>query len=184
MFFSSSRDSYWYPPICATNCVSIFFGCRKSRYLFFSGSTIAIASVPYFLRYDFFFLFPPTAANDLSDSTVWYHDILTSVILYAGHVDANIFSVWWPQELDGFRICVISGPESRPIFSCFSRSQSADLEDIILRCYQDHFTLWKPVVHHAASTGSISSYGMPSTTSGVFNNVVGGAIRGSKRFEV
>jgi hypothetical protein len=47
------------------------------------------------------------------------YDLLTSVVVYAGFVDANCLIYLWPEEFDSCRICVISGSFSKPIFSCF-----------------------------------------------------------------
>ena len=46
-------------------------------------------------------------------------DLLGSVILYAGYVDANCLCYLWPEEFKPYRICFISGSFTEPIFSCF-----------------------------------------------------------------
>jgi hypothetical protein len=61
----------------------------------------------------------------LSEDDMSY-DLLTSVQTYAGYVDANCLIYLWPKEFDHCRICFVSGPYDRPIFSCFLSEVSRD----------------------------------------------------------
>lgn len=51
------------------------------------------------------------------------HVVLSSVMEYAGLVDANALSFLWPTEFNEFRICVISGGETSemPMITVFHR---------------------------------------------------------------
>ena len=63
--------------------------------------------------------FSSLAFSSLSFTEDMSYDLLTSVVIYAGFVDANCLIYLWPEEFDSCRICVISGSFSKPIFSCF-----------------------------------------------------------------
>eukprot|EP01038_Epipyxis_sp_PR26KG_P016430 gene16430-22402_t len=88
----------------------------------------------------------------LKDTDSWKQDILHSILEYAGLVDANAMIILWLKEFNNYRICLISGPLNRPIFSCFTpifpnNSNSTNklpLTDVIIRCSGTHFTLLKP----------------------------------------
>lgn len=73
-------------------------------------------------------------------------EILSSITDYAGFVDANALTLLWPIEFARFRICLISGPTAKPIFSIFhlKTTKEEDLEDIYIRCDGSHFTLLRP----------------------------------------
>jgi hypothetical protein len=47
-------------------------------------------------------------------------EILTSVLDYAGFVDANCLCFLWPEEFASLRICLVSGTNNAPIFSTFA----------------------------------------------------------------
>ena len=78
---------------------------------------------------------------------LWARDIISTVLLPSGFVDANALSFLWLKEFDQFRICFISGPLTNPIFCCFESNikNKNELIDIIIRCDGSHFTLLKPV---------------------------------------
>ena len=48
--------------------------------------------------------------------------VLPTVLEYAGYVDANSLSYLWCNELSQCRICIISGSQYSPIFTCFADS--------------------------------------------------------------
>ena len=70
-----------------------------------------------------------------------------TVLDYAAIVDANALCYLWPEELDEYVICIISGSLNRPMFSIFRPGYSStDYPiEIIIHCERDHFTLLKPV---------------------------------------
>ena len=73
--------------------------------------------------------------------------LVENIIKYAGLVDANALCFVWPVELQSTRVCVVSGPISRPTFSCFVLphcTSPESLTDIILRCVGSHFTILRP----------------------------------------
>lgn len=84
-----------------------------------------------------------------SHETVWYEDLLQSVLQYTGFVDANVLPFLWPREWHNFRICIISGHE-KPIFSLFEGSISSvskpatPMKEVLIHCNGAHFTLLRP----------------------------------------
>ena len=78
------------------------------------------------------------------------HDILPSVLEYAGFVDANALLFIWPVEFIPFRLCFISGDPLKPLISCFSTRESSRngtrraLSYVLIHCHKDHFTLLRP----------------------------------------
>jgi hypothetical protein len=88
------------------------------------------------------------------------HDLLGSLISYAGFVDAQSLCYVWPEEFNHSRICLISGSLSRPLFSCFFSQDGAaavggeeNLRDIIIYCDGAHFTLLRPQTISPRSRG-------------------------------
>lgn len=91
----------------------------------------------------------------------WEKDILASVTQYCGFVDANMLCLLWPLQMQGYRVCFISGPLTRPLISVFqppapsvgdgsaSVSEASavveGLTEIVIRCSGDHFTLLRPL---------------------------------------
>jgi hypothetical protein len=77
----------------------------------------------------------------------WFADLLTSVIQYAGFVDANVLSIIWPKELNNYRILFISGIQ-KPILTSFigyhMQDQVEQLSEIIIHCNGSHFVLLRP----------------------------------------
>ena len=71
-------------------------------------------------------------------------DVLNTVNVYAGFVDAYCLCFLWVQEFNSSRICIISGSEEKPMFSCFSLKDLRSSRDIIIYCDGSHFTLLKP----------------------------------------
>ena len=71
-------------------------------------------------------------------------DVLNTVNAYAGFVDAYCLCFLWLQEFNSSRICIISGSEEKPMFSCFSLKDVRNSRDIIIYCDGSHFTLLKP----------------------------------------
>lgn len=73
-------------------------------------------------------------------------EILSTIITYAGFVDAYSLCFMWPQEFNSYRICFISGSFSKPVFSCFYNTTTSPdaLRDVIIHCDGDHFTLLRP----------------------------------------
>jgi hypothetical protein len=78
----------------------------------------------------------------------WEKDILLTVTEHARCVDANALCFLWPREFNKTRVCVVSGPITRPIFSCYCAphaSQNVEaLSDVILRCDNNHFSILVP----------------------------------------
>ncbi len=72
------------------------------------------------------------------------YEVISSIMEYAGLVDANALLFIWPIELRPYRICIISGAEHAPMFSCFSGGTGAR-QDVIMRCSGSHFTLLQPL---------------------------------------
>ena len=71
-----------------------------------------------------------------------------SVMEYAGLVDANVLSFLFPLEFTQFRILIISGSMSSPMFSSFQSDQintQLDITEVIIHCHNSHFTLLKPI---------------------------------------
>lgn len=88
------------------------------------------------------------------------YELLSSVMEYAGLVDATALLYIWPTEIAiKYRLCIISGPDENPMFSTFSSSsQSANpfgVQDIIMRCQHSHFTLLKPLGDDGVGGGSM-----------------------------
>lgn len=88
----------------------------------------------------------------------WFSDIVSTVNGYAGFVDANALSFLWPAEFDRYVVCLVSGPLSAPILSCFAPAgrdkDSLDgLVEVIIRCDGSHFTLLKPLDNNNGSGG-------------------------------
>ena len=78
------------------------------------------------------------------------YELLTSVVIYAGFVDANCLIYLWPEEFDSCRICVISGSFSKPIFSCFLSEVQYDMV-LLMWCgvwcdVMCHVIIWCAVV--------------------------------------
>jgi len=71
-------------------------------------------------------------------------DVLNTINEFAGFVDANCLCFLWLQEFNSSRICIISGSNNKPIFSCFSLKNKRDIRDVIIYCDGSHFTLLKP----------------------------------------
>ena len=72
---------------------------------------------------------------------------MSSVIEYAGFVDANSLKFIWPTEFAPFRMCLISGRLTCPIFSVFCQEPAppGGYRDVYIRCDGSHFTLLRPV---------------------------------------
>jgi hypothetical protein len=71
-------------------------------------------------------------------------DVLESVKLPAGFVDAQCLSFLWLEELSQFRVSVVSGDLKSPIFSVFCKEKSAPCTEVLIRCSGSHFTLLRP----------------------------------------
>ncbi len=74
------------------------------------------------------------------------YELLSTVMEYAGLVDANALLFLWPEELVKYRLCIISGDQQNPIFSsfCSARVCEGTRQDVIMRCKGSHFTLLQP----------------------------------------
>lgn len=76
------------------------------------------------------------------------------ILQYSGIVDANALCFLWLEEFNQCRICIVSGPETNPIFSCFVSAPTQNnghpsaapvsMRDILIRCQNEHFTLLHP----------------------------------------
>ena len=89
-------------------------------------------------------------------------NILPTVLEYAGFVDANAFMFIWPDEFSRFRIILVSGSLTAPIFSCFAKDgmhMSESLLDIIIHCDGSHFTLLNTSSHDSKRTNYICPLG-------------------------
>jgi hypothetical protein len=75
------------------------------------------------------------------------NDVLNTINEFAGFVDANCLCFLWLQEFNSSRICIISGSNNKPIFSCFSLKNKRDIRDVIIYCDGSHFTLLKPNIN-------------------------------------
>lgn len=83
----------------------------------------------------------------LTAETSWVSEVVDPITQYTGLVDANALCFIWPKEFNNTRICVVSGPLSAPIFSCFvppNCTSTETLNDVILRCDGSHFTILRP----------------------------------------
>ena len=72
--------------------------------------------------------------------------VVNTVLEPSGLVDANALAFLWPKEFSRKRVCLMSGPLSRPLFMVFTPTDcdESELTDILMRCEGDHFTLLGP----------------------------------------
>jgi len=70
-------------------------------------------------------------------------DVVSSVLEHASFVDANALAFLWPKEFNNSRVCIMSGPPERPLFTVFKPMDVPDgsLWDVLIRCDGQHFTL-------------------------------------------
>ena len=91
-------------------------------------------------------------------------DILSSVVAYAGFVDANALIWLWLEELSPFRICLLSGTRENPIISTFQQKGARGVRDVLMHCDGQHFTLLRPLspLTAGSSSGSGAQSALPS----------------------
>jgi hypothetical protein len=83
-------------------------------------------------------------------------DVLESVNLHAGFVDAQCLAFLWLEELAPFRVTVVSGDLKSPIFSVFCKNKSSPCAEILIRCSGSHFTLLRPRDPHIDANAMVS----------------------------
>jgi len=83
----------------------------------------------------------------IDDSKEVEREILSSIVTFAGFVDAHILCFLWPIEFHNHHFCFVSGPTSKPIFSSFASrgASSSNLHEVLIHCDGQHFTLCTPL---------------------------------------
>jgi len=72
-------------------------------------------------------------------------EVLSSCTEYSQFVDANCLTFIWPEEFNHYRICLISGNTSNPLFTVFTaQEETAQRVDLFIHNDGKHFTLLRP----------------------------------------
>ena len=113
---------------------------------FFLHLGIAVSINPFLLQTAFRSLASKLLLDTGAEDASLREDILSSVVCYAGFVDANALIWLFLEELSPYRICLLSGTREHPIISTFRRKGAVGVSDVLLHCDGQHFTLLRPPV--------------------------------------